>query len=145
MKYLLDTCLVSELIKPRPDPAVTAWVSAQQESNLYLSVLTIGELRCGVERLQDGRKRRRLTNWLASDLKPRFSGRVLPIDDEVVERWGIVTAHAQAKGAPMPVIDGLIAATALVHGLTLITRNVSDMLPSGVLLFNPWASDRRCE
>ena len=140
MKYLLDTCLVSELIKPSPDIAVTAWVSAQQESNLYLSVLTLGELRSGVERLQDGRKRLRLANWLDSDLKPRFSGRLLLIDDVVVERWGIVTAQAKAKGMPMPVIDGLIAATALVHGLTLVTRNVSDMQASGVLLFNPWVS-----
>lgn len=141
MKYLLDTCLVSELIKPNPDSAVTAWVSAQQESNLYLSVLTLGELRSGVERLQDGQKRLRLANWLDSDLKPRFSGRLLPIDDVVVERWGIVTAQAKAKGMPMPVIDGLIAATALVHGLTLVTRNVSDMQASGVLLFNPWVSE----
>lgn len=141
MKYLLDTCLVSELIKPNPDSAVTAWVSAQQESNLYLSVLTLGELRSGVERLQDGRKRFRLANWLDSDLKPRFSGRLLPIDDVVVERWGIVTAQAKAKGMPMPVIDGLIAATALVHGLTLVTRNVSDMQASGVLLLNPWVSE----
>ena len=141
MKYLLDTCLVSELIKPNPDSAVTAWVSAQQESNLYLSVLTLGELRSGVERLQDGRKRLRLANWLDTDLKLRFSGRLLPIDDVVVERWGIVTAQAKAKGMPIPVIDGLIAATALVHGLTLVTRNVSDMQASGVFLFNPWVSE----
>ena len=140
MKYILDTCLVSELIKPRSDLAVTAWVTAQQESNLYLSVLTLGELRRGIERLQDGRKRIRLTNWLDSDLKSRFSGRLLPVNEDVVERWGIVTAQSMAKGLPLPVIDGLIAATALVHGFTVVTRNVSDMQAFGVLLFNPWTS-----
>ena len=139
MKYLLDTCLVSELVKPRPNSAVANWVGAQPEFNLFLSVLTLGELRRGVERLPDGRKRVRLTNWLDDDLKLRFSGRLLPIDEEVVECWGIVSARAMAKGLAIPVIDGLIAATALVHGLTVVTRNVADMQASGVLLFNPWS------
>ncbi len=143
MKYLLDTCLVSELIKQRPDLAVMDWVGMQQESTFFLSVLTLGELRRGVGRLQDGRKRIHLTNWLDNDLKPRFSGRLLSVDEDVVERWGIITAQSMFKGKALPVIDGLIAATALVHGLTVVTRNISDMQASGVLLFNPWASTSR--
>ncbi len=142
MRYLLDTCLLSELVKPRPDPSVTAWVDQQSESQLYLSVLTLGALRKGVERLQDGRKRVRLTNWLDGELKPRFVGRLLSVDEDVAERWGMVCAQANASGVAVPVVDGLIAATALVHGLTVVTRNVSDIQASGALVFNPWSHER---
>lgn len=142
MRYLLDTCLLSELIKPRPDPWVIAWVGLQNESQLYLSVLTLGELRKGVERLKDGRKRVRLAQWLDGELKPRFAGRLLAVDEDVVERWGIVCAQANARGLAVPVIDGLIAATALVHGMTVVTRNVSDIQVSGAQVFNPWSPAR---
>ena len=138
MKYLLDTCLISELVRSRPEPAVADWVSAQQEHRLFLSVLTLGELRKGVERLDDGAKRWRLTNWLDGDLKLRFMGRWLPIDEDVAERWGMVSAQAMTRGITLPVLDGLIAATALVHGMTVVTRNVSDMQGSGVPVLSPW-------
>lgn len=139
MRYLLDTCLISELVRARPHAAVPAWIDAQQESHLFLSVLTLGELRKGVERLEDGARRSRLANWLDGDLKVRFSGRLLPVDEDVAERWGIVTADAAAKGIAVPVVDGLIAATALVHGMTVVTRNVDDMQAAGVPVFNPWS------
>jgi len=139
LRYLLDTCLVSELVRVQPDPAVTAWIREQQEHHLFLSVLTLGELRKGIERLADGKKREHLANWLDGELKLRFMGRILPIDDEVAERWGILSARAGDKGLAMPVLDGLIAATALVHGMTVVTRNVGDMQSSGVLIYSPWS------
>ena len=142
MRYLLDTCLLSELVKPRPDPSVITWVSQQNESQLFLSVLTLGELRKGVERLKDGRKRVRLAQWLEGELKPRFAGRLLAVDEDVAEQWGIVSAQASARGLALPVMDGLISATALVHGLAVVTRNVSDIQASGAQVFNPWSPAR---
>jgi len=141
VRYLLDTCLVSELVCVRPNPTVAAWIAAQQEDRLFLSVLTLGELRKGIERLADGAKRTRLTSWLDGELKLRFSGRLLPVDDEVAERWGLVCAQASRRGATVPVLDGLIAATALVHGMTVVTRNTSDMQATGALVFDPWSVD----
>ncbi len=140
MKYLLDTCLISELVCARPDPAVLVWVAAQQEQHLFLSVLTLGELRKGIERLAPGKKRTNLTAWLDRELKLRFAGRLLPIDEEVAERWGMVSAQAGGRGRAIPVLDGLIAATALVHGMTLVTRNMADMQASGALVFSPWSA-----
>ncbi len=138
MKYILDTCVISELIRPKPSAAVTEWVREQQEEHLHLSVLTLGELRKGIERLPVSRKRARIENWLNRDLRLRFLGRWLAIDEEVAERWGLVSAQAAAQGRVMPVIDGLIAATALVHGMTVVTRNTADIQPVGALLLNPW-------
>ena len=138
MRYLLDTCVVSELTRPRPAPGVVHWVRSQQEEHLFLSVLTLGELRRGIERLPDSRKRLRLENWFDRDLKLRFSGRCLVVDEEVCERWGFITARAAECGTVVPVLDGLIAATALVHGMTVVTRNTADVSDTGVLLLNPW-------
>ncbi len=138
MKWLLDTCVVSELVRPKPDPAVVAWVRNQQEEHLFLSVLTLGELRKGIQRLPDSHKRVRLENWLDRDLKLRFAGRWLTVDEEVAERWGLVTADAVRRGVGVPVLDGLIAATALVHGMTVVTRNTTDIRSTGVLFLNPW-------
>jgi toxin FitB len=138
VRYLLDTCVVSELTRLHPAPGVVDWVRSQQEEHLFLSVLTLGELRRGIERLPDSRKRRRLENWFDRDLKLRFSGRCLVIDEEVCERWGFITARAAKGGTAVPVLDGLIAATALVHGMTVVTRNTADVSATGVLLLNPW-------
>jgi toxin FitB len=138
VKYLLDTCVVSELVRPKSDPAVVAWVRSQQEEHLFLSVLTLGELRKGIQRLPDSRKRIRLENWLDRDLKLRFAGRWLTVDEEVAERWGLVTAAALRRGVGVPVLDGLIAATALVRGMTVVTRNTVDIRSTGVLFLNPW-------
>ena len=140
MRYLLDTCLISELVRPRPDTGVLDWIGRQQESHLFLSVLTIGELRKGIEHLADGRKRTRLANWLDNEMKVRFAGRLLPVDEEVAERWGIVSARAAVNGLAVPVIDGLIAATALTHGMTVVTRNTPDVEAAGALVCNPWST-----
>ena len=141
MNFLLDTCLISELVRPRPDPGVVAWVSAQPEQRLFLSAITLGELRKGIARLPAGNKRTRLANWVESELKSRFSGRLLPIDEEVAERWGILTATAAAKGLAIPVLDGLIAATALVHGMTVVSRDLTHLQPTGALVFSPWSAN----
>jgi predicted nucleic acid-binding protein len=138
VKYLLDTCVVSELTRPNPIKALVDWIGSQQEERLFMSVLTLGELRKGIDRLQDGAKRSRLENWLDCDLRLRFTGRWLPVDEEVAERWGLISAGAEGRGLSLPVIDGLIAATALVHGMTVVTRNESDLQNTGVPILNPW-------
>jgi len=138
MKYLLDTCLLSELIKPDPSPKVVEWLSAQDEDHLYISVLTIGEILKGIGKLPNGRKRLRLQAWVDHDLRNRFKGKVLPIDDETAETWGTLSAEAEGKGKKLPVIDGLLAATALANGLTVVTRNTKDIESSGANYINPW-------
>lgn len=138
MRFLLDTCIISELVRPRPATGVVSWLRAQQEEHLFLSVITLGEIRKGIERLTEGRKRLRLESWLDCDLKSRFAGRWLPVDEEVAERWGLTTAQCAVRGTALPVLDGLLAATALVHGMTLVTRDTGDMKSTGVSLLNPW-------
>ncbi len=136
--FLLDTNVLSELIRPEPDGNVVRWIEETDESILYLSVLTLGEIRLGVERLRAGRRRGRLESWLQVDLPSRFQGRILGIDEAVTDRWGRVSARAAAKGKPVPVIDGLLCATAFHHNLTLVTRNTSDVVGTGVATLNPW-------
>jgi toxin FitB len=140
VKYLLDTCVVSELVRVRPNRQVVEWVDAQDEEHLFLSVLTIGELRRGIELLASGRKKTTLQNWLDRDLAERFEGRILDVDVEAAERWGTDGATAQRSGRKIPAVDGLIAASAASQGLTVVTRNVKDIELSGVPVFNPWNS-----
>ena len=136
--FLLDTNVISELVKPKPDDRVRRWIEETNESILFLSVLTLGEIRNGVQRLRSGRRRGRLESWLQVDLPSRFQDRILPIDSAIADRWGRVSAIAAAKGKPVPVIDGLLAATAIHHNLTLVTRNSSDVSGTGVPTLNPW-------
>lgn len=139
--FLLDTNVISELVKPRPEPAVTRWIDATDENLLFLSVLTFGEIRKGIVSLPDGSSRRlSLERWLEHDLALRFAGRILAIDQAVADRWGGITAKALAAKLPLPVIDGLLAATALQHGLALVTRNARDVAVTRVSVFNPWTS-----
>ncbi len=138
--FLLDTNVISELVKPRPQPAVVRWVEETDENLLCLSVLTLGEIRKGVAVLQKSVRRAALEAWLESDLRLRFSKRILPIDEDIADRWGALAGQAQNDGRALPVIDGLLAATAIHHNLTLVTRNTSDIAATGVLLFNPWES-----
>lgn len=135
--FLLDTNVVSELVRPAPEPRVTAWISATDENLLYLSVLTLGEIRKGAARVRNASRRAALQAWLERDLSMRFAGRILSIDASVADRWGYVAGQARPD-APLPVIDGLLAATALHHNLTLVTRNVKDVSGTGAPLFNPW-------
>ena len=136
--FLLDTNVVSELVSPKPNDKVLRWIEQADESILFLSVLTLGEIRNGVERLRPGRRRGRLESWLLVDLPRRFQDRILPVTAAVADRWGTVSAIAAARGKPVPVVDGLLAATALHYNLALVTRNTSDVSGTGVLTLNPW-------
>ncbi len=136
--FLLDTNVVSELVKPRPEPTVVHWIQATEESLLFLSVLTIGEIRKGISSLPSGNRRVLLESWLGNDLVMRFADRILSIDFEIAERWGLLSAQAKSSGVLLPVIDGLLAATALHHNLTFVTRNTSDVKLAGLSVFNPW-------
>jgi predicted nucleic acid-binding protein len=136
--FLLDTNVISELVTRRPEPTVSEWVEGTDEALLYLSVLTLGEVRKGIAGLPQARRRAELENWLNKGLPSRFAGRILPIDAEVADRWGHVAAQARSKNIQLPVIDGLLAAAALEHNLTLVTRNTRDVAGVGVLVLNPW-------
>ena len=137
MSYLIDTNVLSELRRQNPDPGVSAWFANRPASSLYLSVLTLGELRKGIEGLGDAKRRMVLTDWVGSALSVFFLGRILSVDAQVAERWGQVVA---AAGRPVPAIDSLLAATALVHGLTMVTRNTKDFEGLGVAVVNPWGT-----
>ena len=136
--FLLDTNVISELVKPRPEPKVVNWIEGIDENLLYLSVLTLGEIRKGVAALPQSARRTALEAWLDSDLRLRFSKRILAIDEQVADRWGSLAGLPQKDGHPLPVIDGLLAATAIHHNLTLVTRNTGDTVAMGVAVFNPW-------
>jgi toxin FitB len=138
MGFLLDTNVISELVKPRPEARVVSWLAATDESLLYLSVLTLGEIRKGITTLPVTGKRSALEAWLVSDLPLRFDGRILPVDHAVADRWGRISGSPAARKRPIAVIDGLLAATALHHTLTLVTRNTADLAATGVPLFDPW-------
>lgn len=136
--FLLDTNVISELVKPRPEANVTTWIEVTDESLLYLSVLTLGEIRRGISALPQSRRRATLEAWLDKDLRERFEERILAIDSEVADRWGLLTATARNNGIVLPVIDGLLAATALEHNLTLVTKGTGQIPSMGVAVFNPW-------
>lgn len=142
MRYLLDTSLISELVKPKPAHAVVEWVATCDEPSLYLSVLTLGELQKGVTKLSDSKKKRRLQLWIQDDLRQRFGGRVLDIDEATAITWGRLQGEAERRGRPMPVIDSLIAATAVTHELIVVTRNGTDIEQSGATVFDPWSLPR---
>ena len=138
MSFLLDTNVVSEWVKPRPEPGVVAWLADVDEDRVFLSVITLGELRHGIEGLAAGRRRSRLDAWLRDELPLRFEGRVLPIDAAVADAWGTIVARRDRAGHPIGSLDALIAATAEVHALTLVTRNASDFRSSVKVVFDPW-------
>jgi predicted nucleic acid-binding protein len=136
--FLLDTNVISELIRPSSEPKVAAWIDATDEELLFLSVLTLGEIRKGIVALPQSTRRTTLETWLSSDLPLRFANRILNIDQSVVDRWGHFSGLMSTRGVNVPVIDGLLAATAIQHNLTLVTRNTKDVAGTGVTLFNPW-------
>ncbi|MEU0876672.1 type II toxin-antitoxin system VapC family toxin [Nocardia brasiliensis] len=136
--YLLDTNAVSEWIKPRPDPALMTWLHDEDEDRMFLSVITIGEIRRGVDRMSDGRRKVRLTTWLSDEVVDRFDKRLLPVDLGVSQAWGRIRARAEAVGRRVDPIDALIAATAEAHGLAVVTRNRKDFRGAGVPLVCPW-------
>lgn len=135
MSYLIDTNVLSELRRRDPQANVVRWMADRPATTLYLSVLTLGELRKGVEGLPEGDRKRRLLDWLEVELPTFFAGRILPVDATVADRWGRLLAHT---GRPLPAIDSLLAATALAHGLTLVTRNLRDFQHPDLTLLDPW-------
>src|SRR5258707_10840178 len=124
--FLLDTNIPSEIIRTRPDPKVNAWVLSQNDATLYLSVVTIGELRKGLTILPESNRRSQLQEWLDNDLLPLFTGRILPVTQAIADRWGILSGRRQMAGRPLSMADCLFAATALEHGLVLVTPNARD-------------------
>jgi toxin FitB len=140
VSFLLDTDVVSEWVKPQPDVGVVGWLAEADEDRLFLSVATLAEIKHGVERMQAGRRRERLAEWLASELPGRFEGRILAIDERVADAWGTVMARSQRDGVGLGVMDAFFAATANVHGLTLVTRDTADFRGTGVQVLDPWRS-----
>jgi predicted nucleic acid-binding protein len=138
MRFLLDTCVISELVARQPDPAVIQWVDSIDEERLHLSVITIGEIKKGIEKLSDSKRKSALAEWLEDDLLVRFEDRILAIDTSVMLVWGELAADLEKQGRRMPAIDSLIAATALQGRLSLVTRNEGDFANSPVAVINPW-------
>ncbi len=135
--FLLDTNVISEPGRAKPDAKVLRWLDAQTEHTLFLSAFTFAEIRKGIAKLGAFDRREQLERWMA-ELRLRFSGRILPVEEAVLDHWGVLTGTAEARGTKLPGIDALFAATALCHDLTLVTRNTKDMAATGVPLFNPW-------
>jgi toxin FitB len=136
--YLLDTNIPSEMTRPNPQASVSEWLDHADDDRLYLSVVSLGEVLKGVTMLSESKRRAQLQRWLDETLRPWFEGRILPVSQPIAERWGLLSGRCQLKGRPLKVADGFIAATALEHDLTLVTRNVKDFAGLGVTVFNPW-------
>ena len=138
MLFLLDTMVLAEAARPAPDSGVLSWLGTHAAREFAISVLSLGEIRKGVSLLRSGPKRIALERWLSEDLPAQFGERMLPVDGPVAAAWGNLAADGQRRGRALPVIDGLLLATAHVHDLTLVTRNVRDCIDRGVPVFNPW-------
>mgnify|MGYP000959683012 CR=1 FL=1 len=148
MSYLLDTCVLSKLrkVKKYPDKKLEKWLEKHSESSYFISVITIGEIQRGISKLNRDKndeniKRIVLEDWLHEDLFSRFNNRILPIDIEVMLSWGTLLGDCQKRGINVPANDGLIAATGIVHNLTVVTENIRDFLQTGARVFNPWIDD----
>lgn len=137
MSYLLDTNVVSELVRAKPDATVLKWFDAVPDQALHISVLTLGEIRKGVELLKNGARKEKLRLWLELELTSWLEGRLLPVSVPVADRWGRLLAEANR---PVPAVDGILAATALHHELRLVTRNVNDFRFPGLVVLNPWSA-----
>lgn len=138
MRYLLDTCVISEVVRPRPDARVMEWMEQCPGESAFLSVLTLGQIQKGIRRLTDTKRRNTIQRWLDNDLRTRFEDRILSVDEDVALTWGLIQSEAERRGATIPVIDGLIAATAITRNITVATRNEQDMTRTGALVVNPW-------
>lgn len=138
MKALLDTCVISELVSKNPNSSVVEFVDSLDSEDVYLSVITIGEIVKGIEKLPKSCRKMDLHKWLNEDLLIRFEGNILALDTDILIEWGALTAHLESAGKAMPAIDSLIAATALAEKMTLVTRNVSDFEETDVKIVNPW-------
>ena|SRR5689334_15527952 len=138
MSYLLDTCVVSEFAAKQPSEKVASWLAKLDPESVYISVVTLGEIQKGIDKLPASKRKEALRAWLKDDLLIRFRGRLLPLEVGEMLTWGTLISRVEAKGLPMPLIDSLIAATALHHDLVLVTRDEDDFSPSGASIVNPW-------
>jgi predicted nucleic acid-binding protein len=138
VKYLLDTNVISELVAKQPNPKVVQWIDSLDPSSVYLSVITLGELRKGIEKLPDSKCKETLRDWLNDDLLHRFSGRILVLDVEVMLTWGELVGRLESQGKPLAAMDSLIAALALYHHCCLATRNEDHFKEVGISVINPW-------
>jgi len=138
MKALLDTCVISELVSKKPNPKVVEFVDSLDAEDVFLSVITVGEIVKGIEKLPSSKRRSELQAWFNDDLLVRFEGNVVALDIDIMAEWGRITARLESKGKTMPVIDSLIAATVLDRKMTLVTRNVSDFEGTDAEILNPW-------
>jgi toxin FitB len=136
--FLVDTNVPSELVRSHPEPSVERWIAARNLDSLFISAVSFGELRKGITLLSPGKRRIELESWIEGDLSILFSGRILSVTRAISERWGMLDAGRQLAGRPLNTADGMIAATALEHDLTVVTRNVNDFEQLGVIIFNPW-------
>ncbi len=138
MNYLLDTNIISELISKSPNQKVIDFIRSLNEENLYLSVITIGEIKSGIEKLQNSRKKETLLHWLENELLVRFCGRIVPIDTDVMLKWGAIQNRLKQIGKLLPIMDSLIGATAEVHNFVLVTRNEKDFQNLDIEIVNPF-------
>ena len=138
MRYLLDTCVISELVARQPDQRMVDWIDSIDPEDVYLSVITVGEITKGIEKLAESNRKAELQNWLNNDLLSRFRDHLVVLDTPILVKWGQLLACLEAQGRKMPAVDALIAASALQGGLTLVTRNEADFFASGVFVLNPW-------
>jgi len=141
VNVLLDTNVLSERARSRPDPALVRWVDHLNEDRAFVSVISLAEIRRGIERLPEGGRRTFLAAWLDRDLLTRFEGRILDVDVRVADAWGVLVADGDRSVRPVPIMGGFLAATAAVHGLTIATRNTRDFTRLGVPMVNPWSDD----
>ena len=140
MRFLLDTNFLSEGMKRQPDSGVVAWGRQQSPLDLFVSVLSLGEIRKGMELSQSDVRRAKVESWLMNDIPLQFGGRIVPVDEHVALEWGRIAADGQRRGRTPPIIDGLLVATAIVHGLTLVTRNERDCAGRGAPTLDPWTA-----
>ncbi|RJP43868.1 MAG: type II toxin-antitoxin system VapC family toxin [Desulfobacteraceae bacterium] len=137
MNYLLDTCVISELVRSTPDEAVTNWMRQIPDERVFLSAITIGEIRKGITKLPESKKKNQLTNWLNTLLED-YQARIYPINLTVAENWGIIQGKAENRGTPVASVDSLIAAVAQTYNLIVVTRNENDFASTNVTILNPW-------
>jgi len=141
MNWLFDTCVLSEGIRPMPSQKVMKWLWEIPEESIFISVLTLGELYKGIQKITDEHRAKKMTFWLEAEIIVRLGNRILPVDDDIAIAWGALCAQTERKGVSRPVADSLLAATAQVHHLTVATRNVDDFLFTGISVFNPWEEE----
>lgn len=136
--FLVDTNVISEFIKPQPDSRVIRWLDAADPASLYVSVVTLGEIRLGIEDMPAGKRRSALEEWFQEGLPDWFDSNLLPVTKAIADRWGRLTIAAKKQGRAITTADGLIAATAIEHHLAIVTRNISDFAKCGAVIVNPW-------